>query len=314
MVDRLTNHVVGTGKVKALEQHQASTLLAAEITKKIQSVRGTPKSVPLPPTLAQAALKKWHVKGATGPFQGKDLILTIGGESIFVSEPSGPALEIPIRNVLSAYHVVSDNSEKSRLRRKRWDAGWNQVCEKTSGSEGCLAILGAPIWLIGDAILLVSGPSNHVVAIRWQDDQAVNELSFQVGVFEWKGILRDVQTAVPHNTPQMTADMGGLRKEFDAAKQSNLTISLGSEVSIARWPPLEAGDYRVVLVERPEARAEVFFFRLSDDQFGRPLAVAAAHFKRVSPNAAASTVTVRKKDGVRLIDEIRANDILLSFD
>lgn len=205
MVDRLTNHVAGTGKVKALEQHQAATLLAAEITKKIQSVRGTPENVPLPPTRAQAALKKWHVKGATGPFQNKDLILSIGGESISVSEPSGPALEIPIRSVLSAYHLVSDNSEKSRLRRRRWDAGWNEVCEATSDGEGCLAILGAPIWLIGDAILLVSGPSNHFVAIRWQDDQAVNELSFQVGVFEWKGILRDVQTAVPNNTLQMTA-------------------------------------------------------------------------------------------------------------
>ena len=314
VVDRLTNHVVGTGKVKALEQHQASTLLAAEITKKIQSVRGTPENAPLPPTRAPAALKKWQVKGATGPFQGKDMILTIGGESIFVSEPSGPALEIPIRSVLSAYHVVSENREKSRLRRKSWDAGWDKVCEATSGGDGCLAILGAPIWLIGDAVLMVPGPSSHFVAIRWQDDQAVNELSFQVGIFDWKGILRDVQAAVPKNTLQMTADMGDLRKEFEAAKQSNLKISLGSAVNIGRWPPLEAGDYRVVLVERPEARAEVFFFRLADQQFDKPRAVAAAHLKRISPNAATSTVTVRKKDGARLIDEIRADDVLLSFD
>ena len=77
-----------------------------------------------------------------------------------MSEPSGPALEIPIRSVLSAYHVVSENREKSRLRRKSWDAGWDKVCEATSGGDGCLAILGAPIWLIGDAVLMVPGPSS----------------------------------------------------------------------------------------------------------------------------------------------------------
>lgn len=70
----------------------------------------------------------------------------------------------------------------------------------------------------------------------------------------------------------------------------------------------------MVLVERSEARAEVFFFPLADQQFDRPRAVAAAHLKRVSPNAATPTVTVREKDGARLIDEIRADDALLSFD
>jgi len=42
MVYRTTGQLLGTGKVKALEQHQAAPLLAAEIVKCIQSARGVP--------------------------------------------------------------------------------------------------------------------------------------------------------------------------------------------------------------------------------------------------------------------------------
>ena len=318
MVHQATGRLLATGKVKALEEHQAAPLLAAAITKKIQSARGAPEvqvSVAPMATRAQAVLKKWHVKGATGPLQDKDLTLSIGGESISVAEQSGQALEIPTPSVLSAYHTsYSDNREKSRQRRKSWDGGWEEVCEKTSSGEGCLAVLGLPIWLIGDAILMIPGPSSHFVVVRWQDDHSVNELSFQVRALDWKDILRDLQAAVPNDGLSVTADVHELRKEFDEAKHRDLKIWLASTVTVGRWPLLEAGGYRIVLVERSEARAEVFFFALADTQFDRPRAVAAAHLNKVLARVTTPTVTFREKDGVRLINEIRADYVLLSFD
>jgi hypothetical protein len=318
LVERATGRLLATGKVKALDQHQAAPLLAAEITKTIQSVRGLPEMQGLAvaqPTHAQAAQKKWHVKGASGPLLDKDLVLSIGRESISVSEQSGQGLEIPTRSVLSAYHTsFADSAERSRQRRQDWDAGWTKVCDKTMGSEGCLAIVGAPIWLIGDAILTISGPSTHFVVVRWQDDQDVNEVCFRVGVFEWRNILKNFQAAVPSDALPVTGDTQDLRKEFDAATQKALKVSLGSTVSVGRWPPLESGDYRIVVVARALARAEVFFFRLGETQFDRPQAVAAAHLTRVPQSASPPTVTFREKDGVRLLDEIRGDDLLLCFD
>ena len=315
MVHRATGQLLGTGKVKALVQHQAAPLLAAEIVKSIQSARGVPATqvtAAPPPTRARAGQKKWHVKGGTGPFQGKDLSLSIGRESIFVSEQSGQVLEIPAGSVLSAYHFAAEKTEK-RQRIQSWEHGWDEACNKTAGNEGCLALLGAPIWLIGEAILRAGGTS-HFVALRWQDDQAVNELSFEVGTFEWKHILRDLQATIPNSQSQVAADTQQLRKEFEIAKQRDLKISLESAVNVGRWPPLEPGQYRIVVVERSDARAEVFFFTLPDAQFDKPRAVGAAHLKKVIPSATAPTVTIRERDGLRLIHEIRAEDILLRFD
>lgn len=319
MVHRATGQLLGTGKVKALEQHQAAPLLVTEITKKIQSAGRVPVNlgaVAAQPARAQARLKKWHVKGWAGPFQGKDLTLSIGRESIFVSEQSAQTLEILTRSVLSAYHYhFATESFEKRQRIQSWEHGWDEACNWTAGSDGlCLALLGAPIWLIGGAILRAGGTSSDLVVVRWQDDQAVNELAFRVGTSEWKDILRDLQAAIPNDQSQVTADTQHLRKEFETAKQRDLKISLESAANVGRWPPLGPGDYRIVVVERTDARAEVFFFSLPDAQFDRPRAVAAAHLRKVSPSATPPTVTFREKDGVRLIDEIRADDVLLRFD
>src|SRR5262249_22803441 len=194
MIQRTSGLLLGSGKVKALEEHQAAPLLAGEIVETIAAARGTPAmraGVNPSSPRAQTWIKRWNVKGATGPFQDKQLILSIGRGSISVNEQSGQSIEIPSQSLLSAYHVVSDGSD---LRRQRaWDSGWDKACEKTMGGEGCLAILGAPIWLIGDAILMIPGTSTHFLVIRWHDDQSINEMSFRVGALEWKNMLRDLR-------------------------------------------------------------------------------------------------------------------------
>jgi hypothetical protein len=134
--------------------------------------------------------------------------------------------------------------------------------------------------LAGEGILRIPEPSSHFVAIRWQDDQEINELTFRVGVLEWKNILHDLQAAVPNHS-LVTSDAQQLRKEFNVAKQQELRISLGSAVNVGRWPTLESGDYRIVVIERPEERPEVFFFMLADKQFEKPRAVAAAHLRKL---------------------------------
>jgi len=182
------------------------------------------------------------------------------------------------------------------------------------GGEGCAAMYGIPIFLLGEAILVIPGPPTHLVAVRWQDDQAINELSFRVDALEWKNILQNIQAEVPNSRLPIAADAQDLRKEFDVAWQKDLKISLGGTANVARWPPLEAGDYRIVVLERAEERAEIFFFTLTDTQDDRPRALAVAHLTRVPRIATTPTVSFREQDGVRIIDEIRISDVLLGFD
>ena len=315
MIQRTSGQLLASGKVEALEQHQAASLLAAEIVNRIAIVRGTPViHGPVPTSSTQGASKKWRVKGASGPFQDKDLTLSISHEFISVTEGARASVEIPTQSVLSAYHIVHDGHDNSSLRRKNWDDGWEKACEKTAGGEGCLAILGAPIWLIGDAILMIPGQSTHFVVFRWHDDQSINETVFRVGALEWKGILRNLHVAAPGNGLQMSADAQSLRKEFDTAKDRAVKISLDSEVNVGRWPTLKSGNYQLVLVERSKGRAEVFFFGMDDPQFDRPQAVAAANLRTALPRAVASAVTLRQRDGMNLIASIRASNVLLTFD
>lgn len=315
IVDRRNGLPIGSGKVKALEEHQAAPLLAAEIVRTIAIVRGAPdiRSHVLLPT-AHGASKKWRVQGASAPVLGKDLTLSIGREFVSVTEQDTPSIQIPTQSVLSAYHILADGHDTSSQRRKTWDSAWDKACEKTQGGEACLAIYGAPIWLVGDAILLIPGPSTHFVAIRWHDDQSVNEMSFRVGALQWKRVLRELQAAVPEGHLQVSNDAEELRKDFDTAKDRALKVSVDSEVNVGRWPPLRSGDYRLVLVEQSAELAEVFWYRMDDTRFDKPEAVAAAHFRRIEPRAETPKVILRQRDGMNLIDTIRAEDILLTFD
>ena len=112
----------------------------------------------------------------------------------------------------------------------------------------------------------------------------------------------------------MSADAQELRNEFDTAKNRALKVSLDSAVSVGRWPLLGRGDYRIVLVERGEALAEVFFFVPDENRFDMPNAVAVAHFRKGLPRATAPVVTVRKIDEMNGLDSIRIDDVLLTFD
>src|SRR5262249_13797639 len=162
--------------------------------------------------------------------------------------------------------------------------------------------------LLGDAILMIPGQSTHFVAIRWHDDQSVNEMSFRVGAFEWKGILRELQAG--EKSLRVSHDREELYQEFYAAKNRALRISLGSVVNVGRWPPLRIGDYRLVLVERSDERAEVFFFEVDEKRFDRPLAVAAAHLKKNLLRVEVPTVRLRQIEGMAFIDTIQADEAL----
>ena len=74
---------LGSGKVKALEEHRAAPRLAAEIVKTIALVRGAPQmGGHAPEARTPGRSKKWLVKGASGPLQDKALTLSFGREFV----------------------------------------------------------------------------------------------------------------------------------------------------------------------------------------------------------------------------------------
>jgi hypothetical protein len=128
------NEIVAAGK----------NILAAEIVQKISAARGTAGSQVTPTARTRKnPIKKWHVTGGSGPMQGKDVTLSMGEGLISVRGASSQIVEIPARNVLSAYHFFPENVEK-RQRIQKWESGWDKVCEKTAGAARLPYPVGSP--------------------------------------------------------------------------------------------------------------------------------------------------------------------------
>ncbi len=112
----------------------------------------------------------------------------------------------------------------------------------------------------------------------------------------------------------MLADAGQLRQEFEKAKQKSMKIFLESVVHIGRWPPLGPGDFRMVVLARNDDRAEVFFFDVADTKLEKLRAVAAAHLEKAPREMGTISATLRDKSDLKLLDEIRFEDVILRFD
>jgi len=317
MIERASGRVLVSGSVRALEQRQAAPLLAAEISRQIQSVRGIPQVQATPvsqPVAQQARLQSWRVTGGPGPFQGQAMTLTLGAESILLNGSSAERFEIPIGRVLSAYDFVPQTKERDE-RVESWDKGWDKVCYGIDPNGECYPLVfGAPIWLLGGAILSQSLPGTHFVVVRWRDGQSVAELSVRPESSEWKDILQQLQALLGKNQREATLEADRLRRQFEGAKQTDLRVYLESTVQIGRWPPLHGPNrYRMIVLERDNDRAEVFFFDLGDPRLVTPLAVAVAHFERVPHTIATITVRLRESDKYRVLDQIRYEDVVLQF-
>jgi hypothetical protein len=188
--------------------------------------------------LEQANLQSWHVRGGPGPFQGKDLMLTLSSGSIRLSESSAGRLEIPMERLLSAYDFVPETKNKPL-------DDWNKGREEACGPSGECSplLLGIPIWLLSDVILRKPVSETHFVVVRWQEGQSVSELSFQTESSEWKEILKNLQTSLGKSQERSTAsEAEWIRRQFEGAKQTDLNVYLESTVQIARWPPLHGPD------------------------------------------------------------------------
>jgi len=319
MIQRASGRLLASGKVKALEQHQAVPLLVADFVKTIASARGAPEMQGLlaaPLTSETAGLKKWHVSG-TALREHTDLTLSIGENAIFLDESSGKHVEISTFSILSAYHFVPENAER-RQRIEGWEKGWDKACEATQGKNTCLALLGAPIWLLGNAILRIPEPASHFIAIRWQDDQRIMEVPVQVEARDWKDILDRLQTVMRKSQGdasfEVFLDAEQLRRGFETAKQKSMKIFLDSPVYVGSWHPIGPGEFRIVVLERNDARAEVFFFDLSDTKLERTVAVVAAYLYKDPREVGTVSATLRDKYGSKLLDEIRFGDAVLRFE
>lgn len=318
MTHARTGQVLAFGRVNALEEYEASALLAADIASAIAISRGYAPSVGAAPTSAvitALGAKQWSLKGAGQPIpEGQDVSLSITRDFLYFSGASVPPFQIPTRNLLYAYHLQLQNVQRDREIEK-WEKGWDQACMATSSDSGCLALLGLPLYLIGELLLRTTdyGPSDFIV-LRIQDGQAVSELSFLTSTSEWPAIIADLQAVIPGKEEHPVIEARELRKNFDTAKENAVQILLQVPVEVGRWPTLEPGDYKLVINEHSQGRADVFFYRLPSVDFTKPRAVAAAQAFKLSPPMPDSKITFLEKGSLRFLDEVRVGSYLLRFD
>ena len=320
MTHRATGLLLGRGMIRALEEYEASELLVQSIVSIIQPHRGAPdlrSTSPLSSPGASAEARTWAVKGVGGALQGQSVNLIINRDSVRVSGPAVIPFDIPARNILYAYHQEIGDALRSKVLTE-WEKGWDTACALTQGaqeSDGCLAMFGFPLYLLGEVVLLSGEPGPaHSVVLRLQEGSSVYDMAFLASAADWPLILADLQAVIPGEKQQPIREAKELKKEFDAAKENAVQILLQVPVDVGRWPALEPGDYKLVINDRGEGRADIFFYKLPSVDFTKPRAVAAAQVARLSPPMPDSKVTFLEKGSLRFLDEVRVGGYLLRFD
>jgi hypothetical protein len=70
----------------------------------------------------------------------------------------------------------------------------------------------------------------------------------------------------------------------------------------------------MIVLERSDGRAEVFFFDIRVPRLVTPLAIAVAHLERVSQMVSTITASLRDSSPYKVLDQIRYEDVVLHFE
>jgi hypothetical protein len=338
LFESASGNLLAAGKVRALEEHVASKLLAAEIAKQIEAVRGIPEesvddasSV----TSQTASEQQWRVKGGSGSFRNQEINLSIGPDLIIVTEVNNDdhTIRVPTQSITAIYRI--NLGPPSFWDRMQAGAG-EECCEsgpladlKAQGIDLVQAgemlvgpVLAVPfLTVVGIDSIRVGLSTRHLVAIRWERENATYALAFESGEMILNGLFRDLKNVAPEGATFPPTSMLPLWSDTppraaDIPWGNALQISLDQAVtaSFGPWPPLEPGVYQLEIIERKNAPAQINFYRRELSQFLDLRAVAFAHLQRGLPTVASPVMTLREKDGTRMLDEIRVATILLHFD
>jgi len=339
LLESASGNLLATGKVHALEEHQASKLLAAEIAEKIAAVKGMPEGnlnqVQLP-TSATTHANQWRVKGASGSFRDQEVSVSIGADQIVVTEISNKehSLIIPTRNITAVYRI---NLRPPELLDRMQAGASEECCEsgpladlKAHGIDLVQAgeMLVAPflavplLGVVGIDEIRVGMSTRHLAAVRWERESSPYELAFESGVVVLNDLLRNIKSVAPPETESSTKDYMPFWPDTSSPaidltkKKPLLEISIDEAVIVAplQWPPLEPGVYQLEIFDPDNPPAQIQFYHRETGQFLVLRAVGFAQVQRGLPLVTTPIVTYRGKEGIRMLHEVRAADILLHFD
>ena len=252
-----------------------------------------------------------YVAGSKKSNVGAKLELIISSQGITGKKGKKPVLEIPAGSITE---VGYDNS--SHNKGWTWLKTGSEVVPqgKCSGGSACgvWPLTLVPV-LVGAAALAPYKSTQHFVRILWQDSGVPSEALFEVGKDDYSAVL----TALQNLTGKPWQDLPEARKkllgEIDAAKDRSVPLRLDRAV-VLNEAEMKPGNYRLIVLERPENRAEAYFFAGPEVKPEHVTAQAVGRIEASQAETASSAVAYVQQMGAETIATIQLPDRKLMFD
>jgi hypothetical protein len=203
------------------------------------------------PLAAQAATAPpaWKVAYLSGPLpvpEAKILLTVYSDHLSFEDKHHRPLLQITASQISDiVYSPV-------RFRRGGFSLSDYQYC-----GQGC-----AGIFFVNVAVLLLAAPfhgHSHYLTVNWTDNGVDQEILFEAGKNDLVALTHALRQFQGVRWLDVEAEGQKVKEEIAQNKEKAISISF-DRVSKAGDFDLTAGQYQVLVLERGEGKADVYFF------------------------------------------------------
>ena len=121
---------------------------------------------------------------------------------------------------------------------------------------GTALMMASPL---GGLLLASSKATKHFVTIAFDQNGEKEDVAFELGKNDYTSFLQEMQKLTGKPWKDLAAERKQTEAEIQKQQGNKVAIKLDHTMRVSETD-LKAGDYQIVVLERPENKAEVYFF------------------------------------------------------
>ena len=318
--DETTNKSLIAGRLSAISGPAAAPKLAKAIVSAIANVRGLPAPMQqqLDQALTETKVRTWevrHISGQSYLKSGKKVQLAVGQNTVFARDGEEVLFSVPVEELLQ-FSYSSNLHDRS----VKWFEGWEKagnlmfsgVGDDPNAAMGALMV-ALPMLAIEHGIgglLKGSMASDHFLTLHWKDASGISSAVFQSDEQTIRDLCAELDKFSKRSAVDLDAATEKVRTEFNEQLQTtNYYIDIEQSVTVDN-DVLPPGEYRVVIMQRENNLAEVYFLDRQNNAIAARTMVEYA--RRPDPDRT-TRISYALVSGLEIFQEIQIEGHILRF-
>ena len=157
---------------------------------------------------------------------------------------------------------------------------------------------------LGGIMLMSSKATKHFVTIGFEQNGEKKDVAFELAKNDYTSFLQEMQKMTGKPWKDLAAERKQTEAEIQKQQNNKVAIKLDHMMRVSETD-LKPGDYQIVVLERPENKAEVYFFAGKKVNPEKSLAMAKVEILSQANDVKSAQVIHKEDDKLASVTEIR---------